>query len=220
MSKTAYIGKSVPKVDAREKATGKAIYAADVSLPGMLYGKIVRCWEHAHAKVVHLDLSAAARVPGVVKVLGPRDVTQKLYNTGVLDLMVPKELGELLGDIEDQRIFTDHVRHQGDAICGIIAESEAIAELAAQKVVVMYEPLPVYLRAEESARPGSFQFDARKPGNRASRCSLAMPTAGEMSTARWLRPRSSSRKPFMCPRSSRRSWKPMRMWPCTTIGAG
>ena len=165
MSKTAYIGKSVPKVDAREKATGKAIYAADVSLPGMLYGKIVRCWEHAHAKVVHLDLSAAARVPGVVKVLGPRDVTQKLYNTGVLDLMVPKELGELLGDIEDQRIFTDHVRHQGDAICGIIAESEAIAELAAQKVVVMYEPLPVYLRAEESARPGSFQFDARKPGN-------------------------------------------------------
>jgi xanthine dehydrogenase molybdenum-binding subunit len=165
MSKSSYVGKSVPKVDAREKVTGKAIYAADLHLPGMLYGKIVRCWEHAHAKVVHLDLSAAAKVPGVVKVLGPGDVTQKRYNTGVLDLMVPKDVGELLGDIEDQRIFTDHVRHQGDAICGIIAESEEIAEIAAQKVVVMYEPLPVYLRAEASAQPDAFQFDARKPGN-------------------------------------------------------
>ncbi len=167
MSEITYIGKSVPKVDAREKVTGKALYAADVQLPGMLYGKIVRCWEHAHARVVHLDLSEAAKVPGVVKVLGPGDVTQKHYNTGVLDLMVPADVGQLLGDVEDQRIFTDHVRHQGDAICGIIAESEEAAEIAAQKVVALYEPLPVYLRAEESARADAFQFDARKPGNRA-----------------------------------------------------
>jgi xanthine dehydrogenase molybdenum-binding subunit len=117
--------------------------------------------------VLRLDLSAAAKVPGVVKVLGPNDVTSKRYNCGVLDLMVPKDLGELLGDIEDQRIFTDHVRHQGDAICGIIAESEEIAELAAEKIIVLYEPLPVYLSAEESAQPDAFQFDERKPGNRA-----------------------------------------------------
>jgi xanthine dehydrogenase molybdenum-binding subunit len=167
MSELNYIGKSVPKVDAREKVTGQAIYAADIQLPGMLYGKIVRCWEHAHAKVNHLDLSEAAKVPGVIKVLGPNDVTRKLYNTGVLDLMVPEDLGQLLGDIEDQRIFTDHVRHQGDAICGIIAETEEIAEIAARKVKVLYEPLPVYLRAEESAVPEAFQFDERKPGNMA-----------------------------------------------------
>ena len=126
MGEMKYVGKSVPKVDAREKVTGQAVYAADLQLPGMLYGKIVRCWEHAHAKVSHLDLSEAQKVPGVVKVLGPEDVTQKQYNTGVLDLMVPEDLGQLLGDIEDQRIFTDHVRHQGDAICGIIAETEEI----------------------------------------------------------------------------------------------
>ena len=167
MSEQTYIGKSVPKVDAREKVTGQAIYAADIQLPGMLYGKIVRCWDHAHAKVVHLDLSEAAKVPGVVKVLGPKDVTQTCYNTGVLDLMVPEDLGQLLGDLEDQRIFTDHVKHQGDAICGIIAESEEIAELAAKKVIVLYEPLPVYLTAAESSQPGAFQFDERKPGNRA-----------------------------------------------------
>ena len=167
MSELNYIGKSVPKVDAREKVTGQAIYAADLQLPGMLYGKIVRCWDHAHARVTHLDLSEAKKVPGVVKVLGPGDVTQNLYNTGVLDLMVPEDLGQLLGDVEDQRIFTDHVRHQGDAICGIIAETEEIAEIAAGKVKVLYEPLPVYLRAEESAKPEAFQFDERKPGNMA-----------------------------------------------------
>src|SRR5512138_839266 len=137
MSEMTYIGKSVPKVDAMEKVTGQAIYAADLQLPGMLFGKIVRCWEHAHARVTHLDLSEAAKVPGVIKVLGPKDVTQKLYNTGVLDVMVPEDMGKhVLGDIEDQHIFTDHVRHQGDAICGIIAESEEIAEAAASKVIV------------------------------------------------------------------------------------
>jgi xanthine dehydrogenase molybdenum-binding subunit len=166
MSEQTYVGKSVPKLDAREKATGQAVYAADVQLPGMLYGKIVRCLAHAHAKVLKLDLSAAAKVPGVVKVLGPNDVTQNLYNSNVLDLMVPEAIGQLLGDIEDQRIFTDHVRHQGDAICGIIAESEEIAEIAAGKIKVLYEPLPVYLSAEESSKPGAFQFNERHPNNK------------------------------------------------------
>ncbi|NOY12585.1 MAG: molybdopterin-dependent oxidoreductase [Deltaproteobacteria bacterium] len=174
MSKQTYVGKNIPKLDAREKATGQAIYAADLQLPGMLYGKIVRCWDHAHARVLKLDLAEAARVPGVIKVLGPQDVTRKTYNTGVLDLMVPGEIGQLLGDVEDQHIFTEHVRHQGDAICGIIAESEEIAELAAEKVKVLYEPLPVYLSAEESAKPDAFQFDERKPGNRAFQLPEAM----------------------------------------------
>ena len=165
MSEMNYVGKSIPRVDARAKATGKALYAADLQLPGMLYGKIVRCWDHAHARVTHLDFAEAAKTPGVVKILGPNDVTPKQYNTGVLDVMVPGDVGQLLGDVEDQRIFTDHVRHQGDAICGIIAESEEAAEIAAKKIKVLYDPLPVYLRAEASAKPGAFQFDERKPGN-------------------------------------------------------
>jgi xanthine dehydrogenase molybdenum-binding subunit len=174
MSEQTYVGKSVPKPDAREKATGQALYAADVQLPGMLYGKIVRCWEHAHARVLNLDLSEAAKVPGVIKVLGPEDVAQKKYTTNVLDMMVPEDVGQLLGEIEDQRIFTDHVRHQGDAICGIIAEREEIAELAAEKVKVLYEPLPVYLSAAESAEPGAFQFNELHPNNKVFQLPEAM----------------------------------------------
>ena len=161
------IGKSVPKIDVKEKATGHALYAADLKMPGMLFGKVVRCLQHAHAKVVRLDLTAAARMPGVIKVLGPDDVKGHPYNTGVLDLMVPEHVGQMLGDIEDQVVFTRHVKHQGDAICGIIARSEEQAERAAEKVIVEYEPLPVYLTAEQSMQPDAVQFTPLKPGNRA-----------------------------------------------------
>jgi xanthine dehydrogenase molybdenum-binding subunit len=124
MSELSIVGKRIPKIDAREKVTGRSPFAADLIFPGMLYGKIVRCLKYAHAKVTKLDLSDAAKVPGVVKVLGPYDVTRKGYNNGVLDLMVPEPVGQMLGDIEDQFVFTDWVKHQGDAICGIIAKTK------------------------------------------------------------------------------------------------
>ena len=82
MNAQTYVGQSVPKLDAREKATGQAVYAADLNLPGMLYGKIVRCWDFAHAKVLKLDLSEAAQVPGVVKVLGPKGVRSEERRVG------------------------------------------------------------------------------------------------------------------------------------------
>ncbi|MBN2466554.1 MAG: molybdopterin-dependent oxidoreductase [Deltaproteobacteria bacterium] len=167
MSELSIVGKRIPKIDAREKVTGRAVYAADIRMPGMLYGKVVRCWNYAHATVTKLDLSEAAKVPGVIKVLGPQDVTSNTYNSGVLDLMVSDEMRKMLGDIEDQPIFTDHVKHQADGICGIIAETEEAAERAAEKIIVEYEPLPVYLTAEESMKPDAVQFTPLKPGNKA-----------------------------------------------------
>ena len=167
MSELSIVGKRIPKIDAREKVRGRALYAADLQFPGMLYGKIVRCLKYAHAKVTKLDLSEAAKVPGVVKVLGPKDVTQKTYATGVLDIFVPEPVGQMLGDIEDIHIFTDWVKHQGDAICGIIAKTEEAAERAAEKVIVEYQPLPVYLTAEESSKPDAIQFSELKPNNMA-----------------------------------------------------
>lgn len=167
MSAETIVGRNVQRVDVADKATGQAQYAADIRLPGMLYGKIVRCWEHAHARVVKLDLSAAAAVPGVVKVLGPADVTATRFNSSVLDLMVSEQMRGMLGDIEDEAIFTTHVKYQGDAICGIVAKSEEAAERAAAKVIVEYEPLPVYLDADASSRPDAVRFVDEKPGNRA-----------------------------------------------------
>jgi len=166
MAELAAVGKRTPKVDAKEKVTGRAVYACDLQMQGMLYGKIVRCWDYAHAKVKKLDLSEAAKVPGVVKVLGPKDVTQKPYCGNPLDMMGPEQASKhILRDIEDQRVFTDYVKQQGDAIAGIIAKTEEAAERAAEKVIVEYEALSVYLSADESMKPDAVQFTPEKAGN-------------------------------------------------------
>ena len=159
------IGKRVPKIDAKAKVTGRAAYAADLKFPGMLYGKIVRCMDHAHARVTRLDVSKAQALPGVVKVLTPKDVTPKKYSSWVIDLMYPKGFAELVGDIEDESIFTGHVRHQGDAVCGIIAKTEEIAEAAAQLLDIEYQPLPVYHTATQAMHKDAIQIDPQKPGN-------------------------------------------------------
>ncbi|RPI58736.1 MAG: hypothetical protein EHM48_09810, partial [Planctomycetaceae bacterium] len=69
MSEFSVVGQRIPKLDAKEKATGRCKYAADMRMEGMLYGKIVRCWDYAHAEVVKIDFSEAKKVPGVVKCL-------------------------------------------------------------------------------------------------------------------------------------------------------
>jgi len=163
------VGKRIPKVDAQEKVTGKAIYAGDMRMPGMYYGKIVRCWEYAHANVKKLDFTEALKVPGVVKILGPDDVTQKGYNTTVMKLLVPESFGEVFGEIADLNIFNRRVKHQGDAICGVIAKNEEAAERAAEKIKVTYEPLPIFMTAEaskaEGAKKNGLLFTPLKPGN-------------------------------------------------------
>ncbi len=60
MTDLKVVGKRVERVDVRAKVTGRAVYAADVQLAGMLYGKIVRCYDYAHARVTGLDQSRAA----------------------------------------------------------------------------------------------------------------------------------------------------------------
>ena len=167
MSEFKTIGKNEERVDIRAKVLGSAVYAADLKMPGMLHGKIVRCYEYAHARVLSLDLSAAAAAPGVVKVLGPADVTKKAFNKSVIDLMASETSAQMLGDIEEQHIFTEHVKFYGDGIAGIIAKTEEQAEHAASLVVVEYEELPVYLTPEESGAPDAVQFTPEKPGNKA-----------------------------------------------------
>jgi len=110
----------------------------------MLYGKVIRCLEYAHAKVKSIDFSEAEKMPGVVKCLGPDDVTKNGYNTTIMKLLVPEAFNEVFGEISEMYVFNTHVKHQGDSVCGIIADTEEQAERAADKVKIEYEPLPVY----------------------------------------------------------------------------
>ena len=162
---TSVVGKRIPKVDSREKVLGKAEYAGDIRMKGLLYGKIIRCTEYAHAKVKSIDFSAAEKVKGVVKCLGPDDVTQKGYNTTIMKLLVPESFVEVFGEISEMYVFNRHVKYQGDAVCGIIAENEEIAERAADLVKIEYEPLPIVMTIEDSMKPDAPQFTELKPGN-------------------------------------------------------
>lgn len=67
------VGKRHPKIDGWERVSGKAEYASDIYLPGMLYGKILRS-PHPHAKVVNIDVEKAKALPGVKAVLTPKDI--------------------------------------------------------------------------------------------------------------------------------------------------
>ncbi|MBM4236454.1 MAG: xanthine dehydrogenase family protein molybdopterin-binding subunit, partial [Firmicutes bacterium] len=119
------VGKPLLRTDAYEKVTGKATYVADIKLPKMLYAKILRA-EHAHAKILSIDTSEAEKMPGVRKVV-----------TG-------QGCDILFGAcIKDQPpLAVDKVRHAGEGVAAVIAESERQAEEATKKIKVKYEPLP------------------------------------------------------------------------------
>ena len=134
------IGQKVRRRDAVEKATGKAVYADDISLPGMLYGKALRS-AYAHALIKGIDYSRAQKVPGVVAILTARDIPG-INRYGLVYLDQP-----VLAD--------DKVRCVGDAVALVVAESEKAAEEALELIKVDYEELPGVFSAEEALQPGA-----------------------------------------------------------------
>ncbi len=131
------IGARVPMLDAREKVTGAGKYAADLTLPGMLVGKVLHS-PHAHARIVSIDTSAAEALPGVHAVVTGRETPVKY---GILPIG------------HDETVFAPHkVRYIGDNVAGVAAESEALAEEALRLIRVEYEVLPAVFDPEESMR--------------------------------------------------------------------
>ena len=127
------VGRPLPRPDARAKATGEAVFAADLYLEGMLHGKVLRS-RHAHARVLRVDPSKARALPGVVAVLTAADVPGA-RNHGLLRNDWPV-------------LAYDKVRYVGDAVALVAAETEEIAQAALQLIEVDYEPRPVVASAE------------------------------------------------------------------------
>jgi carbon-monoxide dehydrogenase large subunit len=128
--KYRYVGKSYIRPDAISKVTGKAIYLDDVRLPNMMHAAILRP-ETAHARILSIDTSQAEASAGVVKVITGKGCTYH-YGDNIRDL-IPMAI--------------DKVRYIGEPVAAVIADTPANARLAVQKIVVEYEPLPVYTDA-------------------------------------------------------------------------
>jgi 4-hydroxybenzoyl-CoA reductase alpha subunit len=134
----AFIGKRVPKLDAIDKVTGRAIYGHDMKLPRMLYGKILRS-ERAHARILNIDTSRAEKLPGVKAVITGNDIP---------DIRV--------GFAKDNPILkTGKVRSFRDEIAAVAAVDEDTAQEALELIRVEYEDLPAVFDPEEAMKPGA-----------------------------------------------------------------
>ena len=131
------IGESVPHIEGMEKVTGRTVYTADVDLPGMLWGKVLRS-PHPHARIRGIDASPAWTVPGVKAVVTGQDAVGCYMGKVLLDLPV---------------LCWDRVRYIGDRVAAVAAETLEAAEEALQLISVDYEELPAVFGPMEAMLP-------------------------------------------------------------------
>ncbi|HEX7541009.1 MAG TPA: xanthine dehydrogenase family protein molybdopterin-binding subunit [Anaerolineales bacterium] len=154
---TNSIGQSVPRIDARDKVTGEALYSGDLVRPDMVHMKILFAGR-PHARVVSIDTSAAEALPGVVAVYTAKDVPVNEYGLQKKDQPVlcgPLPVPPPSGTGEGARVGVrgDVVRCEGDQVAAIVAETEAIAAQARDLIKVEYEDLPAVYDAAEAMKP-------------------------------------------------------------------
>ncbi|MBX3084997.1 MAG: molybdopterin-dependent oxidoreductase [Anaerolineae bacterium] len=138
---TAVVGKPEQKVDAVKLALGKAVFADDIEMRGMLYGAL-KTSPHAHAWITHIDTSKARAIPGVHAVLTYNDVPRVVYASGGQTYPNPPPY--------DQVSLDNKVRHVGDRVAVVAAETPEIAQMAIDAIEVEYQVLPAVFDPEEA----------------------------------------------------------------------
>jgi 4-hydroxybenzoyl-CoA reductase subunit alpha len=144
------IGRPTAMIDAAEKTTGVGKYTDDLSVPGMLTGKILHS-PYPHALIKSIDTSRAEKCDGVVAVVVGKDA--------------PNPYGILPVGHDEYALALDKVRYVGDNVACVVAVSESIAENALESIAVEYELLPAYFDPEESMRAQTNLIHGSKPGN-------------------------------------------------------
>ncbi|HEY1979178.1 MAG TPA: hypothetical protein VGH13_03760, partial [Xanthobacteraceae bacterium] len=145
------IGRSLPRVEARAKVTGRAEYIHNLRLPGMLWAKIARSTV-PHGHIRHIDTSAAQATYGVHSVVTGQDI---------LRVIPDPYFGPAF---HDQPILAlGKVRFAGEPVAVVLAEDPKIAEAAAQQISVDYEELPAVLNEVETLTATTFVHEALKP---------------------------------------------------------
>lgn len=138
------IGKSYRRLDYETKVTGRALYLADMHMPGMCHGKILRS-PLPHARIKSIDTSKARKVPGVVALITRDDILQ--------DQGIEPYYGPVF---KDQTIVAvEKVRHVGDPVAAVAATTLDAAEEALRAIEVDYEELPAVLDVQEALESGA-----------------------------------------------------------------
>src|SRR4051794_37854773 len=154
MADNKLIGHNYTTPDLVAKVTGKARYAEDYRVEGMLFAKILSS-PHPHARVKRCDTSAAMAMPGVKAILRAEDMPGAAAGA---------TLGEgVQATAQAERGLTDEPLYHGEPILAVAAIDELTAALAIEAIDIEFEPLPFVVDPIESLRPGS--PNARLQGN-------------------------------------------------------
>src|SRR5512139_696500 len=152
MEELSFVGKSVPRKDGVEKATGRALYTVDMVLPGMLWGKVLRS-PYPHARIIRIDTSRAERLSGVKAVI-----------TGKGTLGIKHGFVETPRYPPDQYpLAMDRVRYIGEEVAAVAAIDEYVAEEALNLIQVDYDELPAVFDPEEAMKPEAPEIHPSHP---------------------------------------------------------
>src|SRR5437588_2720668 len=146
-AKPFLVGTSLPRQDGPDKVTGRARYAGDQALPGMLYARLVTS-PYAHARLLNIDTSAALSIPGVVAAFTAETLGMSQMN--------------LLSRAQSP-LAQDEVVWCGHPVAIVVGETEASVQDGADAVEVDYDPLPAVIDPEAATRPDSSPARSLRP---------------------------------------------------------
>ncbi len=150
------VGKRVQRVEGFDKVTGASEYIADIFLPGMLVGKVLRS-PYPHARIRHIDTSKAARLPGVRAVVTAEDTIKRPWGAFFADQYI---------------LSVGKTRYVGEEVAAVAAVDTDTAEEAIDLIEVDWEPLPGVFDAEEALKDGAPLVHDDKPNNIAMQLDL------------------------------------------------
>jgi CO/xanthine dehydrogenase Mo-binding subunit len=139
-----WVGTRPIRPDGVPKVTGRAQYGADLKLPGMIYGKILRS-PHAHARIISIDTSAAEKLHGVKAVMTAADLPGQKF-----DYIGPERVAVNFWHVTRNIMAREKVYYEGHAVAAVAAISNSIAEEACALIKVEYEVLPHVIDVDEA----------------------------------------------------------------------
>jgi 4-hydroxybenzoyl-CoA reductase alpha subunit len=137
--KFSVVGRRVHRVEGYDKVTGEAKFIADISLPGMLIGKILRS-PYPHARILHIDTGRAVKLRGVRAVVTAEDTIKRPWGAFFADQYI---------------LSVGKARYVGEEVAAVAAIDSATAEEALELIQVEWEPLPAVFDADEAMQDGA-----------------------------------------------------------------
>ena len=142
-----WIGTRPVRPDGVPKVTGRALYGADMKMPGMLVGRILRS-PHAHARIRSIDVSKAAALPGVKAVVTSADLPDHKF-----EYLGPERVAVNFWHVTRNIMAREKVLYEGHAVAAVAAISDSVAAAALELIQVEYQVLPHVIDVDEAMAP-------------------------------------------------------------------